>query len=350
MSKKHVTLREESDQGGKIVFEDPMMCAQFLDGYIPIECLKGLKPEQIEDMSERFVTMWDNERDSDVVKKIHLKEDSELFLITIIEHQSWVDYTMVMKLLRYMVMIWTDYEREMEEKKEGITRTKDFKYPPILPIVYFEGTGKWTAVTQFSDRIALADIFEKYLPDFQYEIVRVHDYSNSEIISKGDEFSLIMLINKLKNSEDIRTLKNLPKEYLENLQNHSPQHLLKLIATVVSVFMRRMNVPKDEIADFTDQILDRRFSMLFDSFEAYDVQETRRVSREEGRMEGRSEGMIEGKIIQIQKKILKNKELEVIADELEENVDDIRRLYEVVKANMESSAEEILKIWESMTL
>lgn len=104
----------------------------------------------------------------------------------------------------------------------------------------------------------------------------------------------------------------------------------------------------DEIADFTDQILDRRFSMLFDSFEAYDVQETRRVSREEGRIEGRSEGRIEGKIIQIQKKILKNKELEVIADELEENVDDIRRLYEVVKANLESSVEEILKIWKSM--
>lgn len=50
----------------------------------------------------------------------------------------------------------------------------------------------------------------------------------------------------------------------------------------------------------------------------------------------------------LQKKILKNKELEVIADELEENVDDIRRLYEVVKANLESSVEEILKIWKSM--
>ena len=113
------------------------MCAQFLDGYIPIECLKGLKPEQIEDMSERFVTMWDNERESDVVKKIHLEEDLELFLITIIEHQSRVDFTMAMKLLRYMVMIWTDYEKEMEKKQAGITKTKDFKYPPILPIVYF---------------------------------------------------------------------------------------------------------------------------------------------------------------------------------------------------------------------
>ena len=36
--------------------------------------------------------------------------------------------------------------------------------------------------------------------------------------------------------------------------------------------------------------------MLFDSFEAYDVQETRRVSREEGRLAGKAEGIIEGRI------------------------------------------------------
>ena len=31
--------------------------------------------------------------------------------------------------------------------------------------------------------------------------------------------------------------------------------------------------------------------MLFDSFEAYDVQETRKVSREEGKIEGKIEGI-----------------------------------------------------------
>ena len=39
--------------------------------------------------------------------------------------------------------------------------------------------------------------------------------------------------------------------------------------------------------------------MLFDSFEVYDVQETRRISREEGHKEGREERLVE----QICKKI-----------------------------------------------
>ena len=33
--------------------------------------------------------------------------------------------------------------------------------------------------------------------------------------------------------------------------------------------------------------------MLFDSFEAYDVQETRRISREEGKIEGKIESILE---------------------------------------------------------
>ena len=345
------TVRNEQDQGAKIIFENAEMCAQFLDGYVPIDCLKGLKAEQIEDMSSRFVTMWDNERDSDVVKRIHLNPDLAMYLITIIEHQSKVDYTMVMKLLRYMVMIWTDYEKEMERKKKGITKTKDFKYPAILPIVYFEGTTNWNVATHFADRIALNNIFAEYIPDFRYEVIRVHDYSDDEIISKRNEFSLVMFVNKLKNSEDIKKLKDLPLDYLENLQENSPRHLLEVIATVVSTFMHRINVPKDEIADFTDQILERRFPMLFDSFEAYDVQEIRRTSREEGWNEGHDTGWNEGHastlIALVHKKILKGKSLEEIADELEETPERIQAFYDIVKSNPAKTPEEFLTIWSS---
>ena len=44
-------------------------------------------------------------------------------------------------------------------------------------------------------------------------------------------------------------------------------------------------MPRKEVEAFTDQIKGRDFDMLFDSFEAYDVQETRRVSKAEGKIE-----------------------------------------------------------------
>lgn len=95
-----------------------------------------------------------------------------------------------------------------------------------------------------------------------------------------------MLINKLRDSEEFKSLKDIPEEYFRNLESKTPNYLLELISTIVSAFLHRMNVPNEEVARFTDLIKERRVSMLFDSFEAYDVQETRRISRAEGVQQG----------------------------------------------------------------
>ena len=94
-----------------------------------------------------------------------------------------------------------------------------------------------------------------------------------------------MLINKLRNSGDFKTLKEIPAEYFEELSEKTPQYLLELIGKMIAVFLYRLNVPRREVEQFTDQIKGGEFQMLFDSFEAYDVQETRRISKAEGKAE-----------------------------------------------------------------
>ena len=112
-------------------------------------------------------------------------------------------------------------------------------------------------------------------------------YSNEELIGKKDELSLVMLVDKLQSAADFRTLKELPEGYLEEIARESPESVLKLIGKILAVLLVRLNVPREEVEEFTDRIERREFGMLFEHFEAYDVQETRRVSREEGREEAR---------------------------------------------------------------
>lgn len=90
-----------------------------------------------------------------------------------------------------------------------------------------------------------------------------------------------------------RLLKNIPSEYFDELSGKSPQYLLELISKIIAVFLYRLNVPRNEVEQFTDHIKGGEFQMLFDSFEAYDVQETRRVSKEEGKAEGKAEDTLE---------------------------------------------------------
>ena len=66
---------------------------------------------------------------------------------------------------------------------------------------------------------------------------------------------------------------------------------------------------------------------------------------------GRREGIYQGKILtqisMIQKKVKKNKNLEQIADELEESATKIRPIYDQVKQHPDKTAEEIYQLLEN---
>ena len=262
--------KKVKDSGARLIFGDPILCAQFLRGYTDIELLKDVQPEDIEDVTDRFISVWQEERDSDTVKKIHLKNQEDidtLYLITLIEHQTKVDYDMSFRILRYIVLILTDYAAEAEKKQAGCTALKGFRYPPVLPIVFYDGDRNWTAAKNFQERTALSDLLGEYIPNFQYLVVPLSRYSNQELIEKDAE---------------------IPDDYLEKISRDSPESLLKLIAKIIAAFLHRLNIPKEEIGDFTDQIERRDFTMLFEHFEAYDVQ----AERTKGEARGKADSIL----------------------------------------------------------
>lgn len=67
-------------------------------------------------------------------------------------------------------------------------------------------------------------------------------------------------------------------------------------------------------------------------------------ARDEGILEGKMEGIALDTIGLVQKKILKGKSIEVIADELERTVESIRAIYEVTKDNPGKTCNEIYEV------
>ena len=275
-------------------------------------------------VSSHFLPLFQESRDSDTVNKIRIK-DSEIYLIALIEHQSENDFDMSFRILRYIVFICTDYAAQQEKLHKGITKSKAFLYPPILPIVYYEGTSTWSAPLNFKDRVFLSDAFGDYIPSFNYLVVPLNKYSKQDLIEKNDELSLIFLINQLQSSSEFHDLKDIPKEYTEHLTDNTPDYLLKIIGKVIAVLLHKLNLPDEEVYDITDQITRRKFSMMFDNFQAYDVQETRRISREKGRLEGEQLLLIKLVI----KKLEKHYSAKQIAEFLEEPLDTIQPICDI---------------------
>ncbi len=293
------------DNAAKIVFGDPVLCAQFLKGYTDIPLFKEIKPEDIENVSSHFLPLFQESRDSDTVNKIRIG-DSEIYLIALIEHQSENDFDMSFRILRYIVFIWTDYAAQQEKLHKGITKSKAFLYPPILPVVYYEGTNTWSAPLNFKDRVFLNNVLGDYIPSFNYLVVPLNKYSKQDL-----------------------------------------------------VLLHKLNIPDEEVYEVTDQTTRRKFSMMFDNFQAYDVQETRRVSREEGRLEGRIEGertgRIEGEQLHLIKLVIKKIEKQCsaaqISEILEEPLDIIQQIYDIALCQApDYNADKILKELNSKTV
>ena len=288
------------DSSSKIIFEDPILCAQFLRGYINIPLLKDVQPEDIEDVTNRYVHLFTEERNSDVVKKVHItaKENASakeihFYLISLIEHKYNVDYNVVMQVFRYIVFIWEDYEKEMEKQQPGISKTKDFRYPPILPIVFYDGAENWTAAVRLHERVLFSDVLGEYIPDYQCILMQLKEYSNAELMKREDVLSVVMMLANLHRVSDFTRIgSEVSEEYLQKVLKDAPEYLLSIVAQVTKVLLSEINVSDEEIDEFTEQIKERNMGRLFANFEAYDVQETRRKAREEGIEQGIEEGII----------------------------------------------------------
>ena len=288
------TIHKAKDNSLKIVLGNHELFAEFLRDFVQINMLQNVTSSDIEDITERFLPLFTDQKDSDTVKRVKIDGEEPFFIISIIEHESEVNFRASFKMLQYIALVLNDYEKEVNGPDGMVSYTKDFKYPPVLPIVFYDGTGKWTAETNFLNRTVMSEVFEKYIPKFEYELVNLNEYSVSDLMRFGDALSLIMIIDKIKKPEDMNMLGDLPLDYIERLKLNIPPGLKKLLMDVITVLLTKINVPQEEINDIVDRIEQRGISEMF-AIVGYDVQETRRAAREEGKSEGKAEGIVEGK-------------------------------------------------------
>lgn len=253
LSKEGIILNSKiADSSSKIIFDDPILYSQFLRDYIDLPYFKDVQPEDIEDVSEQYVPLFAEERNADRVKKVKIKNEPPFFLISLIEHKSKVDYNVIMQIFRYMVYIWEAYAKEAEKIQKGVTKLVDFKYPPILPIVYYEGSDNWTVPMNFRSRIMQGNSFEKYIPDFEYYLVPLHNYSNEELLEKKDE-----------------------------ILKDTPNHILDIISNILRVFLLKMNLPDEDAEELVGKVKEKKMGYLFENMEKMDIQAERRNTAEQ---------------------------------------------------------------------
>ena len=169
------------DKGYKRIFSIKKNFLDFIKKYIGLEWMMALEEKDLELIDKEFITDQFDTYESDLVYKVYTK-NGIIYLFFLLELQSYNDFSMPFRLLVYMTAIWIDYFKYCDKNER---RRKDYRLPAIMPIVLHNGEQNWTASCSFSQMIDHAELFGKYVVDFEYALVSVNKLTESEIIDSN---------------------------------------------------------------------------------------------------------------------------------------------------------------------
>ena len=133
--------------------------AYFFDGK------RVLKPENCMELdSEMNDANMDLEKHVDVIRKYN---DGNLYSAFIIENQSYVDMSMV---VRAAVYEFVAYERMLKKSKKNKAKEK---LPMVNILVFYTGERPWNAARQLSELVEVDERFKSYFHDYQMNLIEI---------------------------------------------------------------------------------------------------------------------------------------------------------------------------------
>lgn len=146
--------------------------------------------------SRTFISELLRERESDVLVRVPFREraaSEELMICVLVEHQSSVDPVMALRVLTYMVEIWHRELREWtsmdKEKRQGSQR-----FSPILPIVLYTGSGRWTAPLSMTEVLNAPQVLERFVPQFETLLLEVKASERETLRQSGSLFGWLLSV------------------------------------------------------------------------------------------------------------------------------------------------------------
>ncbi|MEM7586688.1 MAG: Rpn family recombination-promoting nuclease/putative transposase [Acidobacteriota bacterium] len=142
------------------LFSHARMVEDLMRRYVDPSWIDRLDFSTLELVPAHYVSEELEQRESDVVWRLRYAPDGEWFYVyLLIEFQSRVARFMAVRVLAYIMLLYQDLIL-----RQQLTGSR--KLPPVLPIVLYNGTRRWTAPLQVSELIESLPGCEALLPSF----------------------------------------------------------------------------------------------------------------------------------------------------------------------------------------
>jgi predicted transposase/invertase (TIGR01784 family) len=152
--------------------------------------------KNIERIERTFIEDDFRKREADILFKAKFLDDTgeslkEFIIYVLIEHQSSVDPIMPFRILYYMTQIWEAQRREWESQK---VPSKDWRFRPILPVVFYTGKEKWNSPLEMKNLMELPSLLEDFAPQLKIMFFNLKAISTEQLVKNGHPFEWVLQI------------------------------------------------------------------------------------------------------------------------------------------------------------
>jgi Putative transposase, YhgA-like len=164
-------VHQPHDKLFKATFSDPATAGAFLRQHLPAPLARSIQWEALEFHPGSFIDEQLRGSEADLLFSVKGRS-GEVFLYLLWEHQSSASPLMALRLLSYMVRIWT---QQVESQGQGVS----VKLSPILPVVLAQDNRTWKISERFRDLFGLTEErwteVGAFTPDFTFRLLQLVD-------------------------------------------------------------------------------------------------------------------------------------------------------------------------------
>ena len=157
-------MNKSKDKTMKEFLENNAYFVDFFNAYF-FDGERVLRPENCMELdSEMTDSNMDLEKHVDVIRKYN---NGNLYSAFIIENQSYVDASMVVRAAAYE---YVAYDRMLKKSKKNKAKEK---LPMVHILVFYTGEKPWNAARQLSELVEVDERFKSYFHDYQMNLIEI---------------------------------------------------------------------------------------------------------------------------------------------------------------------------------
>jgi predicted transposase/invertase (TIGR01784 family) len=275
----------DSDHPYKRLFSHPEMIADLIRGFLDPELVSGCDLSTLERCNGSYVTDDLREREDDIIWRLAYG-DRTLILYLLIEFQSKPDYSMPVRIMSYMALLWQDLIRSGVIVPSAI--------PGIIPIVLYNGEIPWKVPHDIRETILMPKPVSRFIPSVPYLLI---DELRLSVHHLMEVRNLAACLFGLEQSSEPLELFELGARLNRWMQTDP---ILDSMRRDFSLFFENTLKRDDDISISNPfqggTMLAERVNKWIAQYKAEGREEGRIQGKQEGRLEGKLEGKVEGKL------------------------------------------------------